>query len=80
MVGHRRDGCSNTPYSETFNVAKENRFDLISAEGGYEDLAKSPRAECGPFAHHNLLGIEKAVSTEIINWILGKSFIAEVSG
>ncbi len=80
IVGHRKDGCRNTLFQDSSTVARENSFPLIAASGGYEDLAKSARAECGPWAHHNFLGIEKSVSREIIRWILGQPFQREVDG
>lgn len=80
IVGHRKDGCRNTLFQDSNTVARENNFPLIAASGGYEDLAKSARAECGPWAHHNFLGIEKPVAREIIRWILEQPFQSEVEG
>lgn len=79
IVGHRNDGCRNTQFHESAYVAKEYHFPLLAASGGHEDLSKSARGECGPWAHHNFLGIEKPVAQEIINWILGKPFKTEIS-
>lgn len=80
IVGHRKDGCRNTLFQDSSAVARENNFPLIAALGGYEDLAKSTRAECGPWAHHNFLGIERPVAREIIRWILEQPFQSEVDG
>ena len=79
IVGHRNDGCRNTPFSESAYVAKEYRLPLLAASGGYEDLTKSRSGSCGPWAHHNFLGIEKPVADEIINWIFDRPYKSEVS-
>lgn len=79
IVGHRNDGCRNTLFENSAYVAREYGFPLIAATGGHQDLKKSDRAECGPWAHHNFLGIEQPVAREIIRWILGQPFRADVS-
>jgi hypothetical protein len=80
IVSHKNDGCRNTLYSEAASVAKEYKIPLLAVTGGYQQLEKSAaRAECGPFAHHNFLGIEKPVANEIINWILQKPYKAEIN-
>lgn len=79
IVGHRNDGCRNTLFEDSAYVAREYSFPLIAATGGHQDLGKSDRAECGPWAHHNFLGIEQPVAREIIHWMLGQPFRIEVS-
>ena len=79
IVGHRNDGCRNTLFEDSAYVAREYGLPLIAATGGHQDLGKSDRAECGPWAHHNFLGIEQPVAREIIHWILGQPFRADFS-
>lgn len=79
IVGHRNDGCRNTLFEDSAYVAREYSFPLIAATGGHQDLGKSDRAECGPWAHHNFLGIEQPVAREIIHWMLDQPFRIEVS-
>ena len=79
IVGHKDDGCANTLYSDAAYVAKKYKLPLITVTGGHQQLEKSPRAECGPYAHHHFLGMERQVANEIVNWILQKPYKAEVS-
>lgn len=79
IVGHRHDGCANTLYSDAADVARTYKLPLISVTGGHQQLEKSPRGECGPYAHHHFLGMEGPVAAEIVNWMLRRPYKAEVS-
>lgn len=72
VVHHIDDRCVATPYSSAAKLA--DRFPLITVKGGTPVQDNG----CGPMGPHGFLGRERAVATEIKNWMHGRPYLKEI--
>ena len=72
IVHHADDRCVATPYSSAAKLA--DKFPLITVKGGTPVQDNG----CGPMGPHGFLGRERAVVTEIKNWMHGRPYLKEI--
>jgi hypothetical protein len=72
IVHHADDRCVATPFSAAEKFI--GKFPFITVRGG-EPVRDNG---CGPLGPHGFLGREQPVAAEILNWMHGRPFKAEI--
>lgn len=74
LVHHAEDGCNVTPYREARRLAEARQYPLITVSGG-KPATSDP---CEAFSAHGYLGKETETVDAIVNWMLKKSYPANI--